>query len=335
MDTNKYFICVIISTICFIIKTAAFKIPELLCFTCIVVIESCICIGLVPSNIEYEEYFYNSAYSALITNEKFDEVYYLKDAPHIEKSLLEKASVTPIMLDKNTRLVSKKIHGGYAFRKEDLSLINKINESLKEANERLLEENYLIDAENEIKEQKAKIKQQNDIYAKMDKYTNNELKQLEKLLEGIKYDSDDFKNKMCYACVLASYIKRRNNLFMLAEQNELLDVDELFLSLKESLDYLLLLNIECSLDFNIKGNLNSKVLGLFYDFFKECVIRYSQTCSAIIIHFYKNNEKITMLIESDDVKSIPLMLKEKFPDAFIKADDDAIYYSLSIGGGIL
>ena len=69
------------------------------------------------------------------------------------------------MIDESTRLSAAKIHGGYAFRIEDLSKVNDINAALSETNERLSEENYIIEAENELKEQKAQIAVQNNLYA--------------------------------------------------------------------------------------------------------------------------------------------------------------------------
>ena len=100
------------------------------------------------------------------------------------------------MLNENIRLLAEKIHGGYVFRCEDVSSINKINDKLEETNERILEENDLIEAENEIKEQKSKLDEQIKIYTKIDKYTSNELKYLDELLSSIDINnSEDFSKK--------------------------------------------------------------------------------------------------------------------------------------------
>ena len=64
----------------------------------------------------------------------------------------------------------------------------------------------------EIKEQKSKLDEQIKIYTKIDKYTSNELKYLDELLSSIDINnSEDYKKKMQFACVLVAYIKRRSN----------------------------------------------------------------------------------------------------------------------------
>ncbi len=346
LPLGTFAICVMTSTVCFLINTKAFKIPELLCFTCITLIESCILIGLIPSNDRYENYFYHSGYSPLITNDNFEIIYRSANSVGFGKETLKKASIKPILIDKKIRLTAEKIHGGYVFRSEDLSKINEINEALKETSERLADENYLIEAENEIKEQKTQIAEQNKLYAKIESSTNSELERLEKLLLETKnktLDDDAFIKNFRFACVLASYIKRRSNLVMLTEKNSFLDAFELSLSFKELLDYLSLAGVECSLDFTLSGNIESETAKVFYDFFERVIVCDNDLPYAVIVHVYKTAKNITMLIESDnmcDVNNEEVRLKEKFVKyaAYInvKTDDEAIYYCLSLplGGSI-
>lgn len=338
--------CALVSTICFLVNTKSFKIPELLCFTCIVVIESCISIGLIPSNYEYENFFYQSAYSAIITNKTFDVLYYSKKAPMIDKKIFKEAIKSPVMIDKNTRLLAESIHGGYVFRNEDLTQIRLINEELEEANERITDENYLIKAENKIREQKAQIAEQNRLYAMTEEYTYDELNRLEQVLLKIKQEKlldSEFKKEFCYACVLAAYIKRRSNLVMLTEKNKNVDAGELLLSLKESLDYLSLIGTECSLDFTIKDELPGEIIGVIYDFFETTVVMNEKVPNAIFVHIWQKEKEIEVLIESDAICNTldtSNFIKEKFSRYLesinIKIDDDVIYYSLHIplGGGL-
>ena len=202
---STFLICATLSTLFFIINISSFKIPELLCFTCVMTIESSIRIGLIPSNNNYQKYFYHSKYSAFITDEAFNIKYKSKEAISINKELLQIASKSPIMLNENIRLLAEKIHGGYVFRCEDVSSINKINDKLEETNERILEENDLIEAENEIKEQKSKLDEQIKIYTKIDKYTSNELKYLDELLSSIDINnSEDYKKKDAICMCISS-----------------------------------------------------------------------------------------------------------------------------------
>lgn len=340
IPVTAFVVCAAVSTVCFLTNTSAFKIPELLCFTCIVMIESCIAIGLIPSNDEYENYFYRSAYSAVITDENFNIVYNSERSDFADKELLEKAAKSPVMIDENTRLSAEKIHGGYAFRIEDLSKVNEINAVLSETNERLSEENYIIEAENELKEQKAQIVEQNKLYAKTEEVTREELKRLDALLSEMYHktqlNSTEYTDKMRFACVLAAYIKRRSNLVMLTEKQENIDVGELSLAIKESLDYLSLTGAECTFDCAVSGKIYGKNAGVFYDFFEACIANYDGLPSAIIVRLLGRGSNHVLRIECDNkAEEISEKIKSKFAEynVTIQTDDEEVYYSLTLPQG--
>lgn len=325
--------CVFISTICFLVNISSFKIPELLCFSCIMIIESCIDIGLIPSNINYEKYFYHSMCSAFITDENLQVIYRSKSSLPLDKEQLKAAIISPIMVNKNTRFYGTKIHGGYTFRSEDLSLINEINIGLQEAKQQIKEENDIIEAENEMKKQSAKIDEQKKLYAKVETYTKDEINKLNNLLLLKTINEEDFINKMRFACVLAAYIKRRSNLILLSKKDQLMDVDELALSINESISYLSLTNIECFLDFNLKGKINSDILGTIYDFFEMCVVIDPYLQASFLVHLFQKEKNIIIKIESDIEKNfLPLitnkLIKKFSSNVAIHHDEITTYFSL-------
>lgn len=325
--------CVFISTICFLVNISSFKIPELLCFSCILIIESCINIGLIPSNINYEKYFYHSMCSAFITDENLQVIYRSKSSLSLDKEQLKAAIISPIMVNKNTRFYGTKIHGGYTFRSEDLSLINEINIGLQEAKQQIKEENDIIEAENEMKKQSAKIDEQKKLYAKVETYTKDEINKLNNLLLLKTINEEAFINKMRFACVLAAYIKRRSNLILLSKKDKLMDVDELALSINESISYLSLTNIECFLDFNLKGKINSDILGIIYDFFEMCVVIDPYLQASFLVHLFQKEKNIIIKIESDIEKNyLPLitnkLIKKFSSNVSIQHDEITTYFSL-------
>lgn len=340
IPVTLFIVCVAVIIVCFLTDTPAFKIPELLCFNCIVMIESCIAIGLIPSNYEYENYFYHSAYSAVITDENFNVIHNSEKSVFTDKILLEQATKCPVMIDENTRLSAAKIHGGYTFRIEDLSKVNEINAALSETNERLSEENYIIEAENELKEQKAQIAERNKLYAKMDEVTCEELNRLDALLSDMYHktqlNSTEFIDKMRFACILAAYIKRRSNLVMLAEKQENIDVGELSLAIKESLAFLSLTGAECTFDCAVSGKIYDKNAGVFYDFFQACIANYEGLPSAVIVRLSRRGDNLVLRIECDNkAKEISEKVKSKFEkyNVTIQTDDEEVYYSLTLPEG--
>lgn len=325
--------CVFISTICFLVNISSFKIPELLCFSCILIIESCIDIGLIPSNINYEKYFYHSMCSAFITDENLQVIYRSKSSLSLDKEQLKVAIISPIMIDKNTKFYGTKIHGGYTFRSEDLSLINEINIGLQEAKQQIKEENDIIEAENEMKKQSAKIDEQKKLYAKVETYTKDEISKLNNLLLLKTINEEDFINKMRFACVLAAYIKRRSNLILLSKKDKLMDIDELELSINESISYLSLSNIECFLDCKLKGKINSDILGIIYDFFEMCVVIDPYLQASFLVHLFQKEKNVIIKIESDIEKNyLPLitnkLIKKFSSNVAIQHDEITTYFSL-------
>ena len=303
-------------------------------------IESCIAIGLIPSNDKYENYFYRSVYSAVITDENFNVIYNSEKSVFTDKILLEQATKCPVMIDENTRLSAAKIHGGYAFRIEDLSKVNEINAALSETNERLSEENYIIEAENELKEQKAQIAEQNKLYAKTDEVTREELKRLDALLSDMYHKTQlngtEYIDKMRFACILAAYIKRRSNLVMLAEKQENIDVGELSLAIKESLGFLSLTGAECTFDCAVSDKIYGKNAGVFYDFFEASIANYDRLPSAVIVRLSRRGDNIVLRIECDNkAEEISEKIKSKFGKYNIKiqTDDEEVYYSLTLPEG--
>ena len=340
IPVTAFVVCAAVSTVCFLTNTSAFKIPELLCFTCIVMIESCIAIGLIPSNYEYENYFYRSAYSAIITDKNLGVIYNSEKSVFTDKNLLGRAAKKPVMTDENTRLSAEKIHGGYAFRIEDLSKVNEINAALSETNERLSEENYIIEAENELKEQKAQIIEQNKLYAKTEEVTREELKRLDALLSDMYHktqlNSAEYTDKMRFACVPAAYIKRRSNLVMLAEKQENIDVGELSLAIKESLGFLSLTGAECTFDCAVSGKIHGKNAGVFYDIFEACIANYEGLPSAVIVRLSGRGDNLVLRIECDNrTEEISEKIKSKFAEynVIIQTDDEEVYYSLTLPQG--
>ncbi len=355
IPTMVFVICSVFSAVCFLENSPAFKIPELLCFTCIAMIEGSIYIGIIPSNDGYEEFFYLSEYSAFITDENFNVAYRSKKARVLDKGLLRKAVEAPVFLDPDTRISAYRLHGGYAFRSDDLSKINEINDALANANERLAEENYLIEAENELKEQRAQVAQQKRLYSKMEEATCGEVSCLESLLSTLKdeleddgADSERFVSGMRFACVLASYIKRRSNLVMLSERQNRIDIEELYLSMKESLDYLSLLGVECAFDFSASGEMEGKDAGVLYDFFESCIVDCGGLPDALIVHLSKTsgnhtNGSYVLRMETNvsavDVLELSKRLEPRFSGYgfVVDTDGEADYYSISCpcrGGGL-
>lgn len=315
-----FFACVLLSSVCFLLNTSSFKIPELLCFTCIALIESSIVIGLIPSNAHYREYFHASKYRSFIMDDNFETVYSSKDVFDIKKEELSKAITMPLMVSDDLRLSSERISGGYVYWVEDLSHLHKVNAALLETNNELLEENNLLLAENELKEKKAKIEEQTRLYSKVDLSIKETRENALKAIANIQNNPQiPYKEKMGELLVLGTYLKRRSNFVLLSEKSAWLDIEEFSFVIKESLHSLSFLGVSSSYECSFDETIRSETLTLFYDFFEETVELAFERSKAIHVFLSKEKNEIRMRLEIKakefDSSSFEKELKRRFKNA--------------------
>ena len=284
----------------------------MIAFVYMMVIESCIVIGLIPSNANYVGYFNVSRISAFIADMNLNVVYVSNDVKLPKKELMKEALKEPVIIKKNTRFSAKPIHGGYLFYYEDLSRINKINDELNEIKQTLLEENYLISAENELKEKKAIVDEQNRLYDKIDNLIKPEMDKVKGILKSISPDDKDFDNKMRLACLYIAYIKRRSNLAMIMENKLDISSNELVYAIKESLDYLSFYGIRSSFVYEGETSLDNKVGGLIFEFYQDCIIRSLNSIHSCLVKLEcKPNKVVIKVILDEKITYFDLDYKKK------------------------
>lgn len=295
-----FLITTIACTLCFIFATQSYKIPELLSFSFILLIETCIRIGLIPSNDNYLTYSKISSMPFVITDKKLNPVTNHLDDIDITKAQYEESMTKgSLLLSKNIRLSNQNISGGHIFYIEDLSSIIEMVHELSSKNELLSEEKELIAYENELKEQKAKIEKKNQLYDNIFAIVKEDLNQLKELLEKTDKESENCLKNMKKACVYLTYIKRRSNLAILHNQHELINIQEIVLSINESLVYLNECGILASLINNGKGEYNGDLCILLYEFF-ECYLKTTfDSLHELILRIDSFENELSLRIISD------------------------------------
>ena len=286
--------------LCFIYATQSYKVPELFSFSFILLIETCIFIGLIPSNDNYLLYSEISSLPFVITdNDLVPVINHLDDTDITKEQYQDCRTNGPLFLNENIRLSNQKISGGHIFYIEDLSSITKMVNELSSKNELLSEEKELIAYENELKEKKIKLQQKNQLYDKVFSILNKDLLQLKALLESTDKDSKDYSKNLKKACVYLSYIKRRSNLEILHSQKENINIEEIILSINESLLYLNECNISASLINEAKGEYDGNECILLYEFFQYYLKTCFDSLNEILIRIDSVNDQLSLRIISN------------------------------------
>ena len=187
--------------------------------------EACIQTCLLPSNSGYRYFFVNSGLVARIIDNNG------------KVRLASKGADTDWgEVKENYHILERDVWGGKLSYAEDMSAIKKSNRELKEISDRLHEENSIQEAENSLQADRVHVAVMNKLYDDIAEFSAKKIEEIEGLLT-VAEDDAGFKKNLEKACILASYIKRRGNLYLLGEEAKEYDFNVLFLSFKESLDY--------------------------------------------------------------------------------------------------
>ena len=274
------------------------KMPECFCLTFAAFWESCLQVGLLPTNGHYRYFFSESTVAAQIVDRQGNPVYRAKNAPALTPEQLETAAKKPVLLDGNTRLQSAPVQDGCVYWVEDISKINRIQGRLAEINARLSEENELIQAENELKRQRAQIEEKNRLMDAMVDLVRPQLYQISQLLE------EESVQRLKRVCLLGAYVKRRVNLALICEKREAVPAGELAHCIRESLIYLTQYGAVCTLHQEGKGSVRSCDAQNAYDFFEDCLEAALPSLSALMVRV-ECGERFSIRLMMEDTAGLP------------------------------
>ena len=274
------------------------KIPECFCLTFAAFWESCLQVGLMPTNGHYRYFFSESTVAAQIVDGQGTPVYRAKNAPDLTPDQLEAAAHESILLNADTRLQSAPVQDGRVFWVEDISKINRIRAQLAEINARLSEENELIRAENELKRRRAQIEEKNRLMDEMIALVRPQLLQIDRLLD------DGNAQSLKRVCLLGAYVKRRVNLALLCDKKAVVRVDELTHCIRESLTYLTQYGAVCALHQEGKGSVCSCHAQSAYDFFEDCLEAALPSLSALMVRV-ECGKRFSIRLMMEDAAGLP------------------------------
>ena len=274
------------------------KMPECFCLTFAAFWESCLQVGLIPTNGYYRYFFSESTVAAQIVNRRGEPVYRGKNAPNLTPDQLEAAACESILLNADTRLQSASVQDGRVYWLEDISKINRIQAQLAEINAQLSEENELIQAENELKRQRAQIEEQNRLMDAMLSLVQPQLLAINRLL------SDKSAQSLKHICILGAYVKRRVNLALICDKKMVVPVDELAHCIRESLTYLTQYGAVCALHQEGRGSVSSREAQTAYDFFEDCLEAALPSLSALMVRL-ECGERFSIRLMLEDAAGLP------------------------------
>ncbi len=331
-----FVVCIVLCILREVFDPSFIRMPEAVVFSVVIIFESLIRIGFIPSNVRHKELFYVADVSASIADQNLNVVLSSRNAPEITREQeIKAANGDKTELNEDLVLRARAIRGGEVFWTEDYSVINGINASLAEINQTLSEEGDLIAAENKLKEQRSKIEEQNDLYKGIFAVFRPHLKKIERCFSKAK-SGEEKENALRLAVVYGVYLKRRSNLAMLAKNGQA-QLSELLYAIRESTDALSFFGAAASVSFEGDGAAPIEQIAFLYEFFEDCIESALPDLSACLVRLSGKNGLFYCRIALDNVReSIPESWREKDCENLgatlsMQQQDGTTYATLSFG----
>lgn len=236
-------------------------------------LELAILTGLIPSNTHYFDLFRITSMAVQIIDKDFNVMLSSDTAKTYDADVLEKTVSAPVLLDDGVRLSSAGIRGGHVVWQDDVSDLTEMVERLNDTNEFLRGKNTTLAEKVKTDMLHRRLFEKNRLYNIMQVQTASKLHELEALVDMLDQvsEQDEERDILSRIAVLGAYIKRRNNLIFLAEDERALPTSELYYCIRESMQSLALFGTACEYRVDCDTSLPFSELMRLYDAFEDAI----------------------------------------------------------------
>lgn len=226
--------------------------------------ESCIQIGLIPSNKKYDMFFSKSMLETLITDSQGNICYSSNERSVLDRILFEELREKKKVFQEEMEYQLYPIRGGYVVWKPDISSLLKLVKEL---------ENIKVDLEDELSILQNKLntdkkmlhyEEKKKLYSLIYAHIEPRVKRLERCLIDIKLRGGT-REKWERVYVLGTYIKRSGNLVLISQSGEYSMSSDLEFSLRETIENLRQMGISSGIENRLSGLVTAKQVLKLYD----------------------------------------------------------------------
>lgn len=266
------------------------------CLIIVLLLESAIQSGLLPSNTQHQELFDATTVPVQILDNDYQPHYVSAGALPVDEDILRRTEAGVVQLG-NTLVSGAPIRAGRVVWQDDITQLNELSERLRDTVEQLDEENILLKAELDLKEKRAQTDEQNRLYDRIAREVEPQLIKIDDLLRLVEREPENTRPLMVKVCVLGSYIKRRGNLLLLGEDSERISSRELEYCIRESMENLRLGEVFTSFSCSCEGSMPLKYIVSVYDFYENMVEHLLDNLTAMLVNLSCVNGNVHMNIQ--------------------------------------
>lgn len=289
-------------TILYTIDTDLFGFIEVtaaLCFTVVAIWESCIKTGLIQSNTHYDELMQDSGLGVVVVDNSYNTYYRSKEALPLTKEQMKNAEDSPVMMSGGIRISSHRIRGGHALWQEDLSELLAVVDELEALHEELKDSNAVSMKNYQLDKQIQTLAEKNRLHDELHRQTAYQINILNTWLKKL-VEIEETKEKrelLRRTVVVGAYLKRRNNLILVNEQDGIIKTKELELSLDEMMKNLQLVGIVCGCSVQLEEDLPSNIAMQFFDFYEYVVENAFDGLESLLARFFRREKDFYACID--------------------------------------
>ena len=262
-----------------------------LCFTVVAIWESSIKTGLVQSNTHYDELLKFSGLGVAVVDNDYTLYYRSDDALPLTAEQMKKTEKGCVMLDGGIRLSGSDIRGGHTLWQEDLSELLELLDELKILHTELQGANEVSMQNYRMDKKIRALAEKNRLHDHLHKQTAHQIDLLNNWLNRLteSQDANEKRELLRRIVVVGAYLKRRNNLILVNEQDGIIKEEELNLSLMEMMKNLQLAGVNCASSVQFNRNLPTDVAMQLFDFYEYVVENSLDGLSSLLARFFYRN----------------------------------------------
>ena len=282
-------------------------------------------VGLIPTNFGYERLLDLTNKPIVIADSEGNIVY---------KSVQYKELANN---PNNYSMSTDRIKGGTISWGVDMSSIFRLNHEIEETTLQIESRNEYLHTQNDMKEEQSKIDARNNLYDNMAKIMSPQIDRINKLLNE---DGSSFDNNLREIAVLNAYIKRRSNMELLYDNDNVLSLKELHTALSESCDYIKLCGVKALVAPTQDTLISGELIIACYDFFEGIVEKSLSKLQFLMITISYDKERLAIrfLLNADCCWSDSELLSDKIKElggsvtVSCQDEDTSILLTFETGG---
>ena len=297
-----------------------------LCFTVVAIWESSIKTGIIQSNSHYNELLKSSGLGIAIVDKDYTVHYSSNDAVILSEEQMQTAVHSQLMLG-GIRISASEIRGGYTLWQEDLSELLEVLEELEELREELRGSNAVSMQNYQMDKRIRALEEKNRLHDELHKQTARQIELMNDLLKKL-IEADDVEEKrelLRRIVVVGAYLKRRNNLTLVGEQDGMIEEDELSLSIKEMMKNLQVAGVSCAASVQFEKDIPASVVLKLFDFYEYVVENTFDGLTYLLARFFSRDNSFYCCVDAMCSRDLTLLAN----DIVSVSETDENYYTLS------